>query len=387
MNRYIPLILVLLALTAGPVHAQDEEPARASDKTVGLLFSASIHARASYGWDNDLDKDRLGVGVRRARFRSEFIFTPRTSLTLQFESSDRSLTAQDVFLAYQVNDALRMRFGRFLVPQPRSFIFTPQSRLDGVDRAAIGEIWGRHTVGEVGRDFGIDATWQNTTTTLQLAVSNGDGSWDRLQSNYRATISSGNPTDGVDRTAINVGASAIVKPTALQGIETGAYAAYNTSRNPNTVASPGGAGRTYASYGAHLYWGAEPGSQPIRLKADLMTIRYETIRVGQPGAVEDFSFGQRELGLALTAAICPTRYIDLYSRVEQYRPTTRDRIARPDLDVTDTFFSGGFSLSPSALRGGPFYRERFSLVYNNLYPDGSGHRSKHQIVFQAQLFI
>jgi hypothetical protein len=183
----------------------------------------------------------------------------------------------------------------------------------------------------------------------------------------RQEISSSTATGGVDRVAQAVSVYGGYAPAGWSGIEVGAYAGYNSARNPNSMRLAG-EGRTYASYSAHAYWGAVPGSQPLRLKADAIGVRYEEDALGE----------QHVLGLSLLGAARLTPFSEAFVRGETLTPDLGE-------DRSDVFVTAGASLSVSALRGLPYHEERFTLAYANGLPDVDDPVNQHLLVVQFQI--
>lgn len=364
------VVLGTLGSLPSPAAAQSgsAQPApESSAEATELTLQARLQARASYGWEGPLSErtDRLGAGIRRVRLIAAAT-SGSARVQIQLAGASSAAFVLDAFGAYQLTPQLRVRAGRIASAQPRSLIRTGLPYIDAVSRAAIAERWGRGTVGGDGRDFGVELRWRQRLAELLLFVHNGDGSWNRVRGNYRDEISGGSVADTASRAALAVTAAATLHPPALPGLELGGFAGYNGSRNPNTAVD--GVGRTYATYGAHLYWGARPGSQTVRLKADLLGIRYASIAERRGGA-------QYVLGLAGLAAVRPFRATEVFARAEAYDPDVgRDGRTR--------FLAAGLTMSPSAWRGGPFDRERVSLAYNLQAPDQG--EALHLIVCQFQ---
>jgi hypothetical protein len=191
----------------------------------------------------------------------------------------------------------------------------------------------------------------------------------------REGVLTGDPTRGTDRSwdDLAVSAYAALTPRALPGVEIGGFAGYNGSRNPNTALPGTDIGRTYGSYAAHLYWGAAPGSQPIRLKADVIGIRFENA-----GRMRQHTFS-----LAVLGAVGLRRGVEAYGRVEQYEPNL-DR-ADPDPDDGARYVEGGLTVSPSAWRGGAFARQRVTLGYAARLPDADDAPAAHLLALHLQL--
>lgn len=368
---------LLLLLQARPAAAQETgATVTSSAPSIRLTLSGGIQTRASYSWLSNVAGDdtpnRLGAGIRRARLRVLAAIGPRASVYMQLEGTGPVFL--DFWAAYQLTEQVQLRLGRFVSAQPRSLILTGMPFIDTVSRAAIAERWAGQTLGGDGRDFGLEAQVRFDEAELLLFLHNGDGNWSRARGNIREDISSGNVLRGVDNVGLAASAYGVLRPSAVADLETGAFLSYNASKNPNTDAF--GVGRTYGTYGAHVYWGARPGSQPIRLKADLIGIRYQTLELG----AQDFE--QHVLGLALLAAGQVNPAAEVFARVEDYNPNTEE-----GGDLSDRFLTVGATYSLSARRGQPFHRERVTLAYSGLFPENSTVARQHQLILQIQFMF
>lgn len=349
------LSFLVFLLCAGSVSAQERQSPR-------FTFWGALQTRASVGLTDGADDDqaRVGWGVRRARARAVLTLSNGLGANYDVDVASGSLQSVDLFAFYNVNDNVRIRAGRMASAQPRAHVGTPLPFIDAVSRPAIAERWGQRTIGGDGRDFGVDVRYRTDELELSAFVHNGDGSFATDRGNVRQEISSGDATGGLNRVAQAVSGYVGYSPAALRGVEVGGYASYNSAEGPNTN------GRSYASYAAHLYWGAEPGSQPLRLKADAIGIHYE--------GDDD----QRVLGLSLFGAARPTLFSEVFARAERLTP---------DLDRgrADLFLTAGASVSVSALRGLPYHQEWFTLAYANGLPDVDNPVNQHLLVVQFQI--
>ncbi len=371
------LILALLLLGPAPSIAQPTAPSVTSTSpAIRLTLSGGIQTRASYSWLSNVGGEdtpnRLGAGIRRARFRVLAEVGPRTSVFMQLEGTGP--TFLDFWAAYQWNERVRLRLGRFISAQPRSFIQTGMPYIDAVARPAIAERWGAQTLGSDGRDFGLEAQLRFEEAELLLYLHNGDGNWNRARGNVREDISGGDVLRGVDNVGLAASVSGVVRPASVEGLEAGAFVSYNASKNPNTEAFD--IGRSYGSYGAHVYWGARPGSQPVRLKADLLGIRYQTLDLGAQ------NFEQQVLGLAVLAAGRLSPASEAFVRVEHYNPNTE-----AGGDISERFVTFGATYSLSAHQGQPFHRQRVTLAYSGLFPEDGDLPRQHQVILQFQVWF
>lgn len=370
-----------LVLLVAPLSLFGQTPSSVSfeQPNVTLELGGTAQPRFSYGsaLDNDSTRrERLGFSVRRARLRFRATVAERTGVYFQMGGAGASAELLDAVGFYRITEDLTARIGRFTSAQPRSFQGTSHTRIDAVSRAAVAQLWGENTIGSGGRDFGLDLRYETKRAEATLAVQNGDGNWSRARGNYRADVAGGNPAGGEDDAGLAVGAYGAYRPAAVSGLEVGGYVGYNADENPNTELF--GRGRSYASYAGHLYWGARPGSQPVRLKFDLIGIRYEEIRVLPPTRGR-LPVDQHTLGGSFLAAVRPHRAGELFARFEQYAPyLDGDR---------DLYVTAGGSFSLSALRGRPYRQERLTLAYGAFGEDGSFEDAPQLVVLQAQVLF
>lgn len=374
------LLLLLLLLTPTVASAQedeDEEAVVTAGPGVRLALGGLLQTRFSYGTEprDDLAGaylERYGFGIKRARLSVRARLSDAAGAFVQVEAAGGTLQPLDFVGYYQVNERLRLQLGRFVMPEPRAAILTPAPLIDAVDRPVIAERWGALTIGADGRDFGLGAVYQQNRIEWLLAVHNGDGDWGRLRGNFRSGITGARPTDGVEQTGLAYSIAAAYRPAAAEDVEIGAYGGYNFARNPNTALVE--QGRSYASYAAHAYWGVTPGSQPVRLKVDLLGIRYEKVIYD----TTEPAYQQHVFGAALLGAVHPVEAAEVFARGEWYTANLRAD------DIAERFFTGGISFSPSALRGGAFARERLTLGYSAYLP-AVDTGVEHLLILQAQL--
>lgn len=362
------LCLLLLSLTL-PLSAQTTALS-VGDADIAMRFGATAQIRGSYGHDDVNRLDRLGFGIRRLRLRLYTDIGPNVLLFTQAEGANNTLSILDFALGYRVNSHIQVRMGRMIMAQPAAFGLTIHYNIDSIDRPVIASDWAAHTIGADGRDFGLEARLTYSQIRARIAIHNGDGHWDRIRGNYREEITMGSPTSSLERTSIAVSGALAWHPVLMQGLEIGGFMSYNGARSPYTAYLE--QGRTYVSYAAHLYWGALPGSQPIRIKADIIGIDYATVE----------AFREQRRGASLFAAIRLTQASELFSRIEYLDPnrnTSSDACA---------FLVGGISFSPSAQRGLAYARERITLGYSSRYRDAtSGSREVYGLVLQAQVMF
>ncbi|MEZ4700529.1 MAG: hypothetical protein R2834_09380 [Rhodothermales bacterium] len=347
------------ALCALPANAQ---------KAVDLQWGMAIQPRFSYGLDAGDDTESAGFGIRRARLRTVMTYEQKAGLHFDADFAGGTAGVVDLFAFYRMSPNVRLRLGYLAGPQPRAYIPTGFPFIDGIDRAAIAERWAQSTIGGSGRDFGMEVQYDDRRTRLAAFVHNGDGNIARA--NLRRGIAGLSATGGATTRGIAVSGSASHAIQGLAGLEVGGFAGYNASRNPNTAATSGDPGRDYATYSAHVYWGAIPGSQPVRMKAEILGIQYAAAG-GAPS--------QQALGVAFTGAARLVEGSELVASYEQYAGDT-------DAD-SDRYVLAGITFSPSARRGLAYGQERFTLAYLYGAPAGVSASAQHMVVLQFQFAL
>ena len=357
-NRFVPVLAFLFIigfcyLFPKPGYAQSSEGPQ-------LSYWGIFQPRLSYGSSEDTSTNRFGYGIRRARFRVQVQLQNQIGVRYDVDVASGGLQSVDLFAFYNASPEVTVRFGIMPSAQPRAHIFTPLPFIDGFDRAAVAEQWAAATLGGGGRDFGVDVTYQNEAWTLVGFLHNGDGSFSRSRGNFSQTISSENATGDVDRTVMAVSGYAAHRFAGLPGVEVGGYLSYNPAKNPNT------GGREYFSYASHVYYGANPGSQPFRVKLDLVGINFQ-------GDEE-----QETLGVSILGAVRLTEFSEFFARYENIQP---------DVDFDgNNFVSAGVTFSVSKLLGGNYHDQRFTLGYSML-DTPSSELKQHLVVLQLQLMI
>ena len=364
----------LLAL-APPAAAQDTLLVTTQGPGIHLSLGGTLQTRLSYA--RCARGGCFGMGVRRARLRTNASLG-RGGAYVQLGVNEASAAVLDAYVSYKPAAAWRLRLGRFTSTQPRANQPTSHTRIDAVERAAIASRWENGTLAASGRDFGLDVRYETAHLTTQLFLHNGHGSWDAASGNFSPQATDDAPPD-MPRTGVAVSGYTAYRPAALPGVEAGGYLGYN-----GAAASPTEAfdqGRTYASYSGHVYWGAAPGSQPIRLKLDLVGIRYETLSAGAlpPEAADRAAFEQHAMGAALLGALRPLPYAEAFVRAEQYDP---NRHAGGD---AQRFYTAGGSFSLSALQGRLYRQQRLTLAYSTMQPRAASAEAQHVLTLQAQL--
>ena len=327
---------------------------------VEFVISGTVQPRVSYGYQgpDSLAQQRIGAGLRRARFQTRATWRERAGFEFDFDGSPGTLTSVDLFAFYNFSDALQVRAGRQPGAQPRSYIPTSHTRIDIVERASIAERWAQGTIGSSGRDIGVDVEYAAGGTKAVLFLHNGTGSFDRGDGNFRESITGSSATRGREQLSVAVTAMAQHELAALPGVEIGAFGGYNA------VGSEYSDEREYATGGVHAYWGAVPGSQAVRLKLDALGIRYEEVEGERQEAVGVSGFG----------AVRVLAHGEAFARYERFWS---------DLDAdSEAFATVGGSYSPSAAAGGKYRTVRFTLAYS--YRDDALGRDAHLAVLQGQ---
>lgn len=340
----------------------------AAQQASTIDISGGAQLRATGGTSGSVEQDRIGFGIRRARLKFNAQLSGGPGAFVQVDGAGGDLSVLDFYVFYDLSPRLRVRAGRLVSAQPRAFIRTGMNQIDGVDRPAIAERWGRATVGGDGRDFGVDVRFRSGAAEATLFVHNGDGSWDRQRGNYRESLSGGAATGGVERSRLAVSGALIVRPAAVSGLELGVFGGFNPVEGPNAAVA--NVGRTYASYGGHAYFGANPGSQRVRLKADVVGTTYEALPGGEP---------QQTLGISLFGAVGISRHAEVYLRTEALEADLNGS------DDADGFFSAGLSFSPSARRGGAYHAERITLDYGRFKGGQLMAEAENLLTLQLQL--
>ena len=357
----LPLAAAAALLLAAPPAGAQQRIALAPD--IDLAISGGLQPRASVGVedaDGD-DRTRYGFGIRRARIQARVLYRDLAGVEYDVEGGSGTVQSVDLFAFANLSETVQARAGYFPVAQPRGGILTPYTVIDAVDRATIVERWFAGTIGGDGRDLGADLTYADDRAVVTVALHNGAGTYGRAAGNFREGISGPDVVNGpeTDGLALTAAASYVIGP----GVEVGAFAGVNGANPARTDRGDGG--RDYATGGAHVYWGAVPGSQPVRLKVDALAIGYEDDALGE----------QDVLGLSALGAVGVLGAGEVFARAERF---WTDADADPD-----DYLTAGLSYSPSAARGGPYRRARLTLAYQ--YRDGEGLPDAHLVILQGQL--
>lgn len=350
----LPVVLAGLALAlAGTPAAQ----ITLGGDGATLAVSGGLQPRA--GFDRQSGAERLGFGLRRARLQAR-VTVGRLGAEYDAELSTGAIQAIDLFAFADVSDRVQVRAGLLAGAQPRALVPTGYPVIDVVDRAAIAERWATGTIGPLGRDFGVDAVVRGERTRLDLFVHNGSGGGFSASDNV-VGIGSGALAEA-DRLGLAVSAAVRHTLGGPSGVEVGAFAGVSSGNERTATATPDGpVERSYATGSAHAYWGALPGSQPVRLKADALALRY------------DGPAPETAAGVSLLAAVRALGHGEALARAERYWA---------DVDASgDTYLTAGLSYSLSAARGGPYEAARLTLAYTGREVAGT---PAHLVVLQGQ---
>ena len=369
----LPVLLAAVVACAAPASAQ---PSLQLAPDLTLAVSGGIQPRVSLGveragLDGADEAVRYGAGIRRARIQARVLYRDLAGVEYDVEAGSGTVQSVDLFAFANLSPSVQARVGYFPVAQPRAGILTPYFLIDAVDRAAIVERWFVGTLGGDGRDLGADVTYDGGAVRATLAVHNGAGTFGRSDNNFREGISSPDVVNGPETAGLAV--SAAVAADVGPSVEVGAFAGANgadaaRTARPGFVGPDGpasGEGRGYTTGAAHVYWGAVPGSQPLRLKLDALALRY----------ADDGAGDQTLAGVSLLGAARAFPAGEVFARAERYWT---------DVDADgDTYLTAGASYSPSAALGAAYHRARLSLAYQ--YRDGAVLPDAHLVILQGQL--
>lgn len=344
---------LLLSGAAETLIAQDGSRGnvRAVSDDISIRLGGTIQPRLTYTTD---DEDRIGYGLRRLRFRLYTDIGDNLGVFLQMEGSGSAATWLDIRGEYRVHNHLTIRTGRFVGAQPRAYARTLHSAIDAIDRPAISDKWARKTIGADGRDYGVEALWNSPRWELRGFLHNGYN-----QSNFRRGISNDPVAGGVKTDGFAFSAAGTYFPGARDAFQAGLYASVNTAQNPLTVVTHPDVNqqfaRNYISYSAHAYYGALPGDQPYRVKADLIGISYQDVKPEGHDAMGVHNY----LGGSLFGALLASPCVELFAMGELWYGDmgNADQIIR-------TYGTVGGSYSLSARAGRPFALNRIILTYS-----------------------
>jgi hypothetical protein len=377
----LPIFILLITYisTDRAVSQPDRSPVITFGDDVTFRLGGTFQPRFTYDHFGGLeaqddDVHAAAFGLRRARLRLYGQIGRDLVVFTQVEGSGSSAQFLDLRAAYRLHNNLFIRAGRFAGAQPRAFAITLHSDIDAIDRAAIAEIWARNTIGADGRDFGAELYYKTSSAELRLFAHNGSGT-----DNFRPGTGGGMPSD--DRGfSPAVSAFASFKPAFLEGLEYGIFAGYNPSENRNTAFSSQYDGRKYSNYAAHMYWGAIPGSQKFRIKADYIGIRYHSFELQSEETIEIWQ--QTLSGASLFVSAMPSRSLEAFTRLEFIDFDYND-------DDHDTIYTLGWTWSMSAASGKDFGIAKLTLAWSGRIANGSANQNepRHTITLQSQFYF
>jgi len=366
-NRALAIAGLAFALT-GLGASADARPFTASSDELKITVGGALQPRVSYGIDDESATDRFGFGLRRARLRASATWA---NVVLGFDVDLSAMAPFDLHVGLTPAEGWHVRVGYFAGAQPRGLIPTGLAVIDGVDRSAILERWARLTIGGAGRDVGADVTYANRYVTASLWLHSGYGGFARGVANVLQSPS-GHAAAGADERS-GFALSGALAFTPQDGLEIGGFASHNTAGGA-PVAFPAGFERTVTSWSAHAYYGPKPGSQFLRLKAEVVGLSVTgdaggpAVATGPPPEV-DLS----HIGAAGTAALGLIPHGEIFGRFEVFDEDDGGDLTR--------YLEAGIMFSLSAMDDGPFDRERLTLSYGNAV---RGADTDHFAVLQGQ---
>ena len=369
-----PLLMILLA--AGVLAGLMFPPVVLGQDSgsVDVNITGGIQPRLTAGvrtQDNGEDVNYSSFGIRRGRLDINATIAGKYGINYDVDLSFGSAATVDIFLFYQPSDRFRVRFGYFNPPQPRAYITTSYVLIDGIDRASIAERWADNTHGLAARDFGIEAIFTNGETTLGFAILNGDGRIPAANSRQSVARTNDDLFSDLTSFAYNAYASHLLTP----GLEIGAYASYNGRRAPRTAYQRQfNTGRTYVSWSTHAHWGSRPGSQPLRLKLDVIGTHFDSNSISNSSGFSNME--ENIVGWSATGAIRIVQHGEFYARFES---------ETNDMAPDHQFIESGVMYSLSARKGLPFHRHLVTLGYQGGYTGGPVSIDQHQVVLQTQI--
>jgi len=371
MPRTATLLVFLFCVLLWPqgsptatAQAPDDGTVVALNDDVQFRFGSLLQPRFSYLRDARTDAETAGFGVRRYRLFTVVDLGDRVNLFAQLEGGAGVGPASfiDLQANLRVSDTWTVYAGRVIGAQPRAYALTLLPLLDSIDRPTISVAWATRTLGADGRTYGAGLRYQSDALTAHLTAFNGTN-----ERNLMAEIASDTPVAEHDLSLAG-GAFATYRVPTVSGLELGGHASYNASRNRFTEVD--GTGRRYTDASAHLYYGADPGSQPVRFKAEAIGIWYEDV----PAATDDTFWGVAAMG-----AVRVHPAVELLARAERMNE------ASPGPQDTQTVVTVGGILSQSTLRGGPFNRHRLTAGYSLRQTGADADTRRHQAALQLQL--
>ncbi|MCA1800941.1 MAG: OprO/OprP family phosphate-selective porin [Rhodothermaceae bacterium] len=377
----LPILLLLFTLLTGnrAFSQSDRAPVITLGDDVRFRLGGTFQPRFTYDQFGGVDDagnevSTAAFGIRRARLRLYGQIGSDIVIFFQMEGSGTSTQLMDIRVAYRLYNDWFIRAGRFVGAQPRVFAITSHSSLDVIERPAIGEVWARGTLGADGRDYGVELYYKTSDAELRLFAHNGANN-----DNFRPNTGGNRPSDNRGFNPA-LSAYASYNPSFFDGLEVGLFGGYNPSENSNTAYASPFEGRKYSNYSGHIYWGADPGSQPVRIKADYLGIRYKSFLM--PGTDGTFpqTFQQTVSGASLFASVMPSKAVEAFTRVEYIDFGHMD-------DTYDTFLTFGATYSMSAARGKAFGNARLTLAWSGRYYNESQYQPRNTITLQSQFFF
>ncbi|MEM0962116.1 MAG: hypothetical protein AAGK21_06185 [Bacteroidota bacterium] len=307
-----------------------------------LKLTGGIQPRVGLGIEGADDTERLGLGLRRARLQFRLTLLDQVGMEYDIDTTPGDLRSVDLFAFYDISDNVQLRAGRLPPAQPRGFVPTSYSRIDAVDRSPMDERWAAGTLGSSGRDLSVDLTAMFGETELQVTLHNGTGGFSRQTDNFRESGSASSVTRGTEEVALAL--STALHRGGPSGLSYGGFASLNARGSDRTALSDS-VGRGYGAAGAHLYFGERPGSQPIRIKAEVLGTQYQSV----DGVV------QRSAGLGLFGAIRAFGFGEVFLRGDRFWE---------DIDTDgETYGTIGASYSPAAALGRDYRDLRITGSY------------------------
>ena len=367
---FVPLLLLLplLFLLAPPQGLQAQAPPDGGTvvtvhDNVTFRLGGVIQPRLSWTRDHGADEEALGFGIRRYRLYTLVDVGDRIGLFAQLEggAAAGSTAWIDLEASLRLDETWDIFAGRIIGPQPRAYALTLLPNLDGIDRPVVTVAWANRTLGADGRTYGAGLRGRTATWEARAILHSGTN-----QRNIRGEIADERPARP-DGTGIAGAAYLTWLPEAVPGLEMGGHLGYNRSRNALTRA--GGQGRAYTDGSLHVYWGADPGSQPVRVKAEAVGIAWESV-----DGVSDRSFA----GVSLLGAVGVREWAEVIARVERMQDSA------PGPQKTQTILMGGVNLSRSASEGS-FNREKLTIGWSVRQGEGGSDARRHQLAVQGQV--
>ncbi|TVR66510.1 MAG: hypothetical protein EA422_01930 [Gemmatimonadales bacterium] len=375
MDSIRPLLIVILTLSSlvllipGTWQALEAQtpPTPGTVVTVHddvtFRFGGVIQPRLSWTRDHLADEEALGFGIRRYRLYTLVDVGDRIGLFAQLEggAAAGSTAWIDLEASLRLDETWDIYAGRIIGPQPRAYALTLLPLLDGIDRPVITVAWANRTLGADGRTYGAGLRGRGADWEARAVVHSGTN-----QRNIRGEIADERPARP-QGTGLATAGYLTWRPAGVDGLELGGHVGYNRSRNALTRAD--GRGRAYTDGSLHLYWGADPGSQPVRVKAEAVGIAWESLE-----GVSDRSFA----GVSVLGALGVREWAELMARIERMQDSA------PGPAATQTILMGGVNLSRSAATSG-FNREKLTIGWSVRQGEGGSDARRHQLAVQGQV--